>query len=312
VVALILAGNTPLLSWPALFYAIAAGCAVHVKMSRDETLWTRLFAEVLAEADSEVATLVRADVWPGESSRTAELLASADAVLAYGSDRAVSALRALAPAGVPFFGFGHAVSIGLAVGAWSPPGAANGFARDVLIYDQQGCLSPQAIFCTGSEVNPFALSFLPTALSQAARELGVAPVSDPAVAARVREARDVALFDGFTPRGDDSLRWTVALAERPVPLPDPVTHGFVYVIPLRDRATPVAEVYELLGPYRGKVSSVGLAGSLPPEQEARLETEGVTRICAPGAMQTPPLDWRNGGVDLAAELWRIASSFRTR
>ena len=103
VVALILAGNTPLMSWSPLCACLLAGSMVFVKMSRDETLWPRLFVESLAEADSEVAARVVVDVWPGDDPRTTELVQSVDAVVAFGSDATLAALRAATPIHTPFF-----------------------------------------------------------------------------------------------------------------------------------------------------------------------------------------------------------------
>jgi len=55
---------------------------------------------------------------------------------------------------------------------------------------------------------------------------------------------------------------------------------------------------------RGKVSTVAVAA--PPErlrEVARLLARwGVTRICAPGRMQAPPLTWRHDGRPALGEL----------
>jgi hypothetical protein len=68
VTTLVLAGNTPLLAWPALWAALLAGSAVFVKQSsRSETLWPRLFVAALAEADPDLAALVHPDGWPGRT-----------------------------------------------------------------------------------------------------------------------------------------------------------------------------------------------------------------------------------------------------
>lgn len=303
-VALIVAGNTPLIAWPPLCAALLAGAQrVRVKMSRDETLWPRLFVEALAEVAPAVASRVELLDFPGEDRRTAELCRASDAVVAYGSDETITALRAATPAGTPFFGFGHAISVGLA-GKGDQDGTASGFARDVLTFDQQGCLSPQVIF-TPSAADAEALGeALPPALERTAVSLEVPPVTDPGTAAAIRRARDMALFAGFKVVGDPSLRWTVAHCQMPVDVPEPVGHGFVYVIPLCAGGG-VEEVVSRFGWARGRVSCVGVAGAIPDRLRAALMREGVSRICGPGEMQTPPLDWPNGGVDLFSDLWRV-------
>jgi hypothetical protein len=310
VVALVLAGNTPLMSWSPLAACLLAGCTVFVKMSRDETLWPRLFVEALAEADPEVAARVVLDVWPGDDPRTAELVGVADAVVAFGSDVTLAALRAATPSSTPFFGYGHALSIGLTIGgegAFEP--SAHSFARDVLMYGQGGCLSPHVIFTAESSPTTSLLGSwgLPEALRAQADALDIPHVDDPAVAAAVREARDLALFEGWKVVGAEDLRWTVAYLEvayLPRLMPAPVGHGFVYVLDHHgpQGSVAVASLPERFGAARGRVSCVGVAGDVTRELRAALEAEGVSRICKPGEMQTPPLDWPNGGFDLLEAL----------
>ena len=333
--ALLLAGNTPLLAWPALWAALRAGSAVFVKMSsRGETLWPRLFVNAVAEVDADMAALVHLDVWPGDDVRTGELARAADAVIAYGSDASVAAVRALTPPGTPFFGFGHALSVGLVLKEAAPPApnswgarnrtgggvappsgtprigggggrlseAAAGFAHDVLMYDQGGCLSPQAVFVEGNGKAARAFGeALARALPGAADALDVLPSGDVTRAARVRQARDLALF---TPgarvlANPDDLRWAVVVFEREQAMPPPTGHGVVSVLPLANVASGFGAA---LGVARGRLSSVGVAGTLRPDEEATLWAEGVSRICGPGEMQSPPLDWPNGGRDLLREL----------
>jgi hypothetical protein len=303
-VAHVLAGNTPLLAWPGLAACLLAGSHSVVKMSRDETLWPRRFVESLALVDADLAATISLDVWPGDDPRTLALVRSTDAVIAYGGDAALAALRAAPPSGTPFFGFGHALSVGV-VPKGGGAAAAFGFARDVLLYDQGGCLSPHAVLVEGDGARAADVgTVLAAALAAEAEALAVPAVDDPGVARTVREARDLTLFEpGVTVCGDPALRWTVIVRPRAEPLTEaPVGHGVVTVAPVGDLA---AEFGGLLGAARGRVSSVGVAGGTVAEPLRRvLEREGVTRICAAGTMQCPPLDWPNGGRDLLADLLR--------
>lgn len=310
VIALFLAGNTPLLAWPTLAACLLAGRPVFVKMSRYETLWPRLFLEALAEIDPELAALIHLDVWPGEDPRTAVLLESVDGVIAYGSDGTLDALRSLTPLRIRFFGYGHAISVGLVLGDTPfSEDTARGFACDVLMYDQQGCLSPQAIFCEGgphrcAEVG----ALLGNVLAKEADLLAVSPVTDASIAHKVREARDIALFNGFSVIGEEGLRWTVVILAEPTPLPEPVvTHGVVYVIPLLDGVHRLGEQFSWA---QGRVSCVGVSGEVTQAWRESLEYEGLSRICLPGEMQTPPLDWPNGNRDLLTELCLVGRSYR--
>lgn len=311
---IVLAGNTPLLAWSPLCACLLAGVrTVRVKLSRDETAWTRLFVESLRDAEPELAGRIELYDFPGEDERTYALLQDTDAVIAYGSDAAINALQARTPPGVPFFGFGHAVSVGFyprTVGGYPRAElAARLFARDVLMYGQQGCLSPHVIYARRrvrrrmsdlDAMSSLAL-YLASALPVVADVLCVFPVTDPATARRVRTARELALFGGMTVLGDDDLRWTVIASADPLPHPEPVGHGVVYVSP----AESPEQLRELLQPIRGIVSCAGVMGKEGASWEAVLREAGVSRSCEPGEMQTPPLDWQNGNRDLLAELRKI-------
>ena len=299
-VSLILAGNTPLLSWSPLWACLSAGVErIQVKMSRDEMLWTPLFVEALREVAPEMAERVELHVWPGDDPRTDALLTQADAVIAYGSDKTMATLRSRTPAGVPFYGFGHAVSVGLVLADADIVAAARGFAVDMLMYGQAGCLSPHTVFVPDAET-AFALAeALLTVLPETADALDVPPVTDAAVARTVRQARDMALFGGFTVRGTDDLRGTVAVTRTPQAMPEPVGYGFLHIVPLD--VSP-EQIGERLGQARGIVSGVGIAGTVTLTLRSALTQEGVSYLCAPGAMQTPPIDWANGGIDLREKL----------
>ncbi|MBC8137843.1 MAG: hypothetical protein H8F28_18345 [Fibrella sp.] len=308
-VTLILAGNTPLLAWSPLCACLLAGVGImRVKLSRDETVWTRLFVESLREADAKLAERIELHDFPGEDERTYALLTNADAVIAYGSDAAIDALRGQTPKSVPFFDYGHAVSVGLAEQhTIFDLQACAGFATDCLMYDQQGCLSPHILYITGSLRHPTGvrnvedLSLGGRMRHKMQEQSSRLPPPVAGSAARIREARDIALFSGRIVHGDDTLRWTVISSLETIPYPPPVGHGVLTVSPVES----AAQLRELLQPVWGIVSCAGVAGELSPEWEAVLREAGVSRICQPGEMQTPPLDWQNGNRDLLAELLQI-------
>ncbi len=309
-VTLILAGNTPLLAWSPLVACLLAGASpIRVKLSRDESVWTRLFVESLRDADPGLAARISLHDFPGEDERTYALLADADAVIVYGSDVAIAALRVRTPPGVPFFGYGHAVSLGLLTDFGRHGTAARGFARDVLMYNQQGCLSPHIIY--GLDVEHFGTATLPAALAKQAKAWDLSPVTDAASARAVREARDTALFAGHHVEGDSTLRWTVITTTNAVPFPAPVGGCVIYVSPLTDHRDASERetmplLQSLLEPVKGIVSCVGVSGRMsdvsPFCWRSSLLAAGMSRFCKPGEMQTPPLDWQNGGRDLLAEL----------
>jgi hypothetical protein len=109
--------------------------------------------------------------------------------------------------------------------------------------------------------------------------------------------------------GDPQLRWTVMLRSSPVPLELPVGSCIVQIVPLRRIED---DLPRQLGAMRGYVSSIGVAGTLSVSGERALISEGVSRICRAGGMQTPPLDWPNGNRNLLAELLRAMRNTETK
>ena len=311
-VALLCAGNTPLLAWPALCAGLLAGASVYVKMSRHETLWPRLFVQSLYEANApELAQRVCLDLWPGTDAKTAALAQIADTVIAYGSDASMASVREATPPQTPFFGFGHALSVGVWTKAIAQTGeaeikmAAHGFARDVMMYNQGGCLSPHTLFVEAGEAEaqsavPAICAALSKEMRRAADELHAPKITDAAVARALREARDMAHFDGYSVWASETNPHHGVVIGLPFEreMPPPVGHGVVFVVPVSD----LTHLCERFGAARGKISSVGVAGSLPNIVEAALRENGVSRICKAGMMQAPPLAWPNGNTDLFSAL----------
>ncbi len=303
ILALILAGNTPLLAWPVLHYAVLLGIPVFIKQSRDETIWTRHFVETLAGIDPEVAGLLHLDLFPGDDPRTHALVQNANAVIAYGGDEAIAALREATPETIPFQGFGHALSIGLIGGHYD----AHRFARDILMYDQAGCLSLQTLvvaFAYCSKVG----HVLAVALGRQSERLGVKARTDAAECRVVREARDLAMMNGCEVVGDPNLSWSVVIHQEPCPLPAPTGCCVVHVIPYEDQKS----FQWFLGEYVGKISCVSeICPGGNDWWSQTLKAEGVSRICPAGQMQMPPLDWHNGGVNLRAWLLEVLGDVRS-
>jgi hypothetical protein len=82
--------------------------------------------------------------------------------------------------------------------------------------------------------------------------------------------------------GDEALSYTVVVEAdaswRSAPL-----HRFVRVHPVPDRGSLLAAI----APVSKHLAAIAVAGIEPDE----LGDTGASRICEPGSMQTPPLDW---------------------
>jgi hypothetical protein len=232
--------------------------------------------------------------------RDESALRQADVVIAFGSDAAMTALRAQLHGGQKFIAHGHAVSL-----LWiDEPGRfmtrdARACATDVLTYDQLGCLSPQAIYVTsGADLEALGRK-LSLALESHWRRLPAKPPRPLGVRARIAEARDVAQALGhrmwLPPSGH--LGWTLIHDPDPAFAASPL-HGVIYL-----RSSPLARLEKHLAAIRGCISTVGVtcAASASPWRETFLKL-GVSRFCRAGRMQFPPLSWHHDGRASLGEL----------
>ena len=91
----------------------------------------------------------------------------------------------------------------------------------------------------------------------------------------------VELFEG---RG---LEWTVVFEAKADSFK--ISPGFrtVHVTAVRD----LAEFRDCVAPVSGRIEAMAVAGD---ECEIEARAMGIPYVCAPGEMQSPPLDWRHG------------------
>ncbi|MEE3326185.1 MAG: acyl-CoA reductase, partial [Myxococcota bacterium] len=118
--------------------------------------------------------------------------------------------------------------------------------------------------------------------------------------AAIRRERDEAEMRSGTPGGPDlrgSLNsdWTVIAEDKPQWRATPL-HRFVRLYPVSD-STRLSSVLE---PMRRHLSSAALAGfeldsAAGQDLTQTLRKLGFSRLCAPGRMQAPPLDWHHDG-----------------
>jgi hypothetical protein len=291
VIGHVIAGNTPLLAWVSIIRALLVRSASLVKLpSNMSAQWAHLFHRSLTEIAPELAACVQLAAWPGGTTELDKTLcAEADLIMAHGSDSALRDLRRLCPAKTPFIGYGHRVSFGILLADADSRNAADGFAKDILVYDQGGCLSPQTIFVegNGNKVQQFA-SLLAEALSVAS-ELYLLPIRAERAAGTVRAARALAwMEESNTLWEDPALRWTVIARPQSDFAASP-TFGVVSVQPLES----LKELPLALNSVAGRLQGCAVAGT---ERTGYLP--GVSYLCRPGELQAPPLSWRQDGRDL--------------
>ena len=127
-----------------------------VKASSSASLLPLRFARSLAEVDPELATSLSVVTWPGGQTALEEMAFSrADVVIASGSEQTLAAIRPRVRG--QFIGYGHKVSFSLIAKEVlaDTTEVARQTAYDVMLFDQQGCLSPQLVYVEqGGPVSP--------------------------------------------------------------------------------------------------------------------------------------------------------------
>lgn len=291
------AGNLAVSAITSLMHGLLVGASNVVKLPspREDSAARR-----------EIATFVRSlpkalrDLVDIQNVRDERALRQANVVIAFGSDTTMAALREQLRVDQKFIAHGHAVSLlWLDAPDRLTAGEARACAMDVLMYDQLGCLSPQAIYLPpGADLEKLGRK-LAHALETQWRRLVVKPLRPLGVRSRIAEARDVARAMGhrmWLP-SSQHLGWTLIHDPAPAFAVSPL-HGIIYM-----RAAPLARLEAHLASVRGRISTVGLAGggSISPCRETFLRL-GVSRFCRAGRMQFPPLSWHHDGRTPLAEL----------
>ncbi|HVN29692.1 MAG TPA: acyl-CoA reductase [Candidatus Binataceae bacterium] len=293
----IMPANVPGAGMHELIAALISGAVAIVKASVREPVLFPAFAQTLRRIDPLVGNRVEVVVFGREREDLTRIMCDqCDFIVALGEDAGLAHLIGRAK----LFGFGSRVS-GALISLATPANfaaLAAAVARDVVLFEQQGCLSPHHIFIADADrgaIGEFARR-LADALAHAATAVPPAALSFNTAAAirRMRErarwrqigGHDIELLE------DRAGAWTIVI--------DPearltISPGYraVTLSVVRDaddlaaRLAPVAgrlEAFALAaaGPVRGRFLDV-LAGA------------GVTYVCDPGQMQSPPLTWPHGG-----------------
>ncbi len=300
----IAAGNLPNPALMSLTLGLLTRSAQFMKCASGTSFLPRLFAHSIYELDRKLGTCLELAEWPGGNQELESVLfAGADCVTATGNDETLSAIRARLPARTRFLGYGQQVSLGFVtrevLREEEIAGVVSRVAEDVTAWDQNGCLSPQAIYVEergAVESDKFAeLLAVELARREAAEPRGNISVE---AAAAISSRR--AMYETLAAhRGDiklwaspNSTAWTVVFEHQARFHFSPLNR-FIFVKPVPD----LAVVLQGLDELHGKISTVGLAA--PPDKSKEVAFQlarwGVTRICPIGRMQQPPLTWRHDG-----------------
>jgi hypothetical protein len=299
-VGFIAAGNVTGAGMHEVAIALMAGAHVAIKTASAEPVFFAEFARSVAEIDPDAGARIQVLQWDrSRTDLTAALIENCEIVVAYGDDATTASLRRS-----NVIGYGSRVSAAVvAPGAMAPlqfNRMVELLARDVVLFEQLGCLSPHQVFVMSSADNAardFAVR-IAAALERIGKSMPPAriPLRDAVEIRGVRErarwraiaGEPVELFEG---RG---LEWTMVFERRPdASAPFKISPGFrtVHVTAVRE----FGDFLQSLTPMSGRIEAMAVAGDESGEIGRALAAMGIPYVCGPGEMQSPPLDWRHGG-----------------
>jgi hypothetical protein len=280
---------------PAAVFALCAKCDVVVK-DREDHLVAAFFAALAQEHDA-FASAARAETWSG--AHDARDLSGFTAVVAYGRNDTLAEIRAACPPEARFTGFGARASAGYVTresltDERAAAAIADGAARDLVLYESEGCLSLHALFVErGGNVAPdrFA-ALLAVALERAHVEFPPGERGAGA-SARLGSARALAAFRAASGAGsvygDSEARHLLVVAP---PAGDPPL-----LLPRALNLHPVDGPDEAAAYLRRHgIALEALAASGKREDVVKMAVDaGAARIAPFGALQSPQMEGNHGG-----------------
>lgn len=299
VTSVLLAGSIPMPSVLSILLPLVLRSAVLCKPASRDAITPALVVDAIREIDPLLADCVGIVPFEKDDAEANRAFYSTPCVVATGSDETISEVdRYLAPRQRRVF-YGHRVSIALIdLSRLVDTGLtelASNLAMDIALWDQLGCLSPVAFYLVGGadgDPENFAQA-LGVALASAQERLprgAVAPETAAKIAGERTAAEMRAALDGKTRViASAGTEWTVVL-EADTQLRSAPLNRFIRLVPLESRDMLPASLTRL-APY---LAGVALAGFEPDREEVirQLFEAGASRVCAPGRLQAPPLDWR--------------------
>jgi hypothetical protein len=261
---------------PPAIFALCAKCAVEVK-DREDALVASFF-ETLAEERIEFAGAARAQAWSARDENAPDLR-TFDAVVAFGRDDTLSKVREALRPDARFIAFGARASAGYVARGDLPNrdaarSLARAAARDIVLYDTEGCLSLHVLFVEdGGAVAQTEFSRM---LDGEIAAAGIEFPTGQTTAARLSHARALA---GFR-----ESRGTAA------DLPPHFLPRMTTPVAVREPADALAYL------RRHGVVLEGFAVSGGRDDVLRMAaTAGAVHIARLGELQNPPLSGNHGG-----------------
>ncbi|MEP2775589.1 MAG: acyl-CoA reductase [Luteolibacter sp.] len=266
----IVSGNTPHAAFQSVFRALLLGCESWVKIP------SAGLPEFEAWASSIPSLQIRRELpddW--KSPETAVIYGGAD-TLSFFRDWLAPGTRIIE----------HGPKLSAAFVFENIPDLASRLASDIMRYNQRGCLSVQAVYCSG-DIESFAQD-LSAAL--AAHPTEPATLSEAGTVRNERETLRFRIANGSPDtliESENSTDWTLHIDRTDPTLRPGPGSGFVRLIPMPPEISP-----ETLGPESAFLSTAVVE---PISEADRLEKISPPRICAADQAQEPGIFWHPDG-----------------
>jgi hypothetical protein len=297
-IAHVLAGNVLPPTFAVLVRGWLLGAAQWLRPAAREPLFAAALAAWVKEFAPDLAPTFAVLWWPHGAETEDLVLAKAEVVTAHGDDASVAALQARTAAVAPgarFCGYGDRWSVALLSREALTRANAAGVARDVALFDQQGCLSPSLVLVEDCAAAHGWCADLARALADEEQRQ---PRGPRAAVARAglrlwRESMRLGLALG-TARGfwesEGSTAWACALLELGSPPGEAPLDRHLAVLPFGTEGACIAALGERSRRIQGIAAD--LDGWDAARRDALLARLAPTRVATPGTLQLAPPDWR--------------------
>jgi hypothetical protein len=295
----IFSGNIPGVSVSSLIRALCVKSASFGKTAAGEPYFAVCFARALAQQDEEMADCLAVTYWAGgQEDLEAVAFSEAEAVIAYGSDETISGVACRVPPAVRFIGYPNRVGAALVsksvLRVKGVRELASGAARDVITFDQQGCVSPHTIYVErGGVASPLDFAEqLAVALQRLAEEIPRGKMT-PGESTLIHQLRAQAEIRGATILASErGTEWTVIVEERVEFEPSPLNRVIqVHVV------DDLSEALMALGRVGVHLQTVAIAAEpgVARTLAGKLGALGATRIVPLGEAAWPAPHWHHDG-----------------
>lgn len=290
------ASTLPTSGWIPVLSTLLCGSAALIKAPAAAEAAANALVRRLKDIDPRLSDAVAVASWRGGDPEDEALVEWCDALVVSGGEAAVRRFAELnaerrPPVRQIAFGPGRSLTIVPSDALPETEELCHALALDVAAYDQLGCLSPQTIWLeTHDPAQGEAFSErLAAALGQIGATLPRGDVPAAALAS-IMQRRGTAAFQGRVFEAHDALvLWEPEPYRHDCPL-----YRTIAVHPFQGGPLALAE---RLRHTETRLHAVAVAGDA--QTRARwvrpLATFGVSRVCAPGTLQTPPGDWHHDG-----------------